>query len=84
MLLGADPGAQYPVVVHRLVPDDLVLLFTDGLVERRTTMLLDTVIETMADLSATVDAQSLGRLRGILDDPSPDDDTCTLALRVLG
>ena len=35
LLLGADPGARYAAMTTRLRPGDTLLLFTDGLVERR-------------------------------------------------
>jgi hypothetical protein len=35
LLLGVDPGAEYAEVTTRLRPGDTLLLFTDGLVERR-------------------------------------------------
>src|SRR5689334_581861 len=35
MLLGADPKAEYDVASVHLRPDDLLLFYTDGLVERR-------------------------------------------------
>lgn len=36
MLLGADPDAGYPATATGLRAGDLVLFYTDGLVERRT------------------------------------------------
>jgi serine phosphatase RsbU (regulator of sigma subunit) len=86
MLLGADPRATYPVLSPQLRPDDLVLFFTDGLVERRTgtaTARLDRVTQTLAEVSADPGERSLARLHELLHDASPDDDTCTLTVRVL-
>lgn len=78
ILLGAADGATYPVVSRRLHADDVVLLYTDGLVERRDSWLVDDVRATMATV-----APDLVRLGGLLGYASPDDDTCTLAARVL-
>ncbi|GAA1833277.1 hypothetical protein GCM10009682_59600 [Luedemannella flava] len=78
ILLGADGDATYPVVSRRLRPDDVVLLYTDGLVERRDRWLVDDVRHTLATV-----APDLVRLGDLLGYPSPDDDTCTLAVRVL-
>jgi serine phosphatase RsbU (regulator of sigma subunit) len=86
MLLGADPAAAYPELSPQLRAGDLVLFYTDGLVERRTastTELLDAVVATMSEVSADAGDEALGRLRASLSFASPDDDTCTLAVRVL-
>ncbi|GAB3830244.1 PP2C family protein-serine/threonine phosphatase [Dactylosporangium cerinum] len=86
LLLGAADDVAYPVLAARLRDDDLVLFYTDGLVERRSAsidVMLDRVKQTLADVSADPGPQPLTRLRGLLHFASPDDDTCTLALRVL-
>jgi serine phosphatase RsbU (regulator of sigma subunit) len=86
LLLGADPAATYPVAARRLHGDDLVLFFTDGLVERRgasSDVLLQEVRRNLAAVSAGGGDDALGRLRALLHSPSPDDDTCTLAVRVV-
>jgi serine phosphatase RsbU (regulator of sigma subunit) len=86
LLLGADEEAGYPVMAPRLEPGDLVLFYTDGLVERRgngTADLLRTVKRAVATASAAPGDQTLGALRGLLHYAGPDDDTCTLAVRVL-
>ncbi|MEU7923966.1 SpoIIE family protein phosphatase [Micromonospora sp. NPDC049107] len=85
LLLGAMVDSTYPVLTARLRPDDLVLFYTDGLVERREPGQdrLRQVSATLSALSATPGEQTLARLRNLLHHPSPDDDTCTLAVRVL-
>jgi stage II sporulation SpoE-like protein len=85
LLLGADDAAAYPVRTPRLAPGDLLLLYTDGLVERRvppTPSPLSVVLDRLATASA--DQLPLIRLAGELNRPSPDDDTCTLTVRVTG
>ncbi len=84
LLLGADPSAAYPVTLARLHADDLVLLYTDGLVERRSESidLLGQVRQALSAASAVVDDQTLASLVGRLHQPSPYDDTCILAVRV--
>ncbi|MFB9239466.1 PP2C family protein-serine/threonine phosphatase [Plantactinospora siamensis] len=85
LLLGADADAAYPVVDRGLLAEDLVLLYTDGLVEHRTggvEPMLQRVREVMAAASAEPGPRTLGRLRTILRYANPDDDTCLLALRV--
>jgi serine phosphatase RsbU (regulator of sigma subunit) len=86
LLLGADAGAGYPVVTVQLHGDDLVLLYTDGLVERRAPGADDLLAEVSRNLSAASvrsGPTTLAGLRGRLHSPSRDDDTCTLAVRVL-
>lgn len=86
LLLGADADVEYPVVEARLQDGDLVLFYTDGLVERRTVsteVMLSGVKQHLADVSSDAHPDPLIRLRGLLHDPSPDDDTCTLAIQVL-
>ncbi|MDG4757632.1 PP2C family protein-serine/threonine phosphatase [Micromonospora sp. WMMD710] len=85
LLLGAGTDSAYPVRTPRLRPDDLVLFYTDGLVERRvpTEALLDRVAATLSAFTAAPGEQTLDRLRELLHHPNPDDDTCTLAVRVL-
>jgi serine phosphatase RsbU (regulator of sigma subunit) len=81
LLLGADNEACYPVVTQRLRADDLVLLYTDGLVERHAPQRserLDEVKEAMR----TASAQSFDDLLAVLRRPSPYDDSCALAVRV--
>jgi serine phosphatase RsbU (regulator of sigma subunit) len=87
LLLGAEENAVYPVSTPRLARDDLVLFYTDGLVERRTPgdpPLLTEVSDLVAAASAEVDDTTVTRLAARLGRPSPDDDTCTLTARVLG
>ena len=86
LLLGADDASSYQVLAPRLAADDLLLLYTDGLVERRvaaTPPLIDQVLLGLAEASAEPGELALGRLASRLNRPSPDDDTCTVAVRVL-
>ncbi|GIF16814.1 PP2C family protein-serine/threonine phosphatase [Actinoplanes teichomyceticus] len=84
LLLGAEPDADFPVAQTRLQSGDLVLLYTDGLVERRGDMRRRTaeVRGHLRAVSADPGADPLPRLHRLLYAPSPDDDTCTLAVRV--
>jgi serine phosphatase RsbU (regulator of sigma subunit) len=86
LLLGADGAAAYPVLTPHLKGDDLLLLYTDGLVERRADTeppLLEQVGAILAAASAEVGEPTLAHLAGRLSTPSPDDDTCTLTVRVV-
>ncbi|MEU4695455.1 SpoIIE family protein phosphatase [Actinoplanes sp. NPDC023714] len=82
LLLGAEPEEDFPVASARLEPGDLVLLYTDGLVERRSSDRSAEVREHLSAVSATPGADQLTRIHRLLHAPSPDDDTCTLTLRV--
>jgi serine phosphatase RsbU (regulator of sigma subunit) len=85
LLLGADGAAAYAVVTLRLSVDDLVLFYTDGLVERRargTGQMLGQVKQVLSTISAEAGQDALTQLRGLLQYASPDDDTCALAIRV--
>jgi len=85
ILLGAVPEPVYTVVAPRLEVGDLVLFYTDGLIERRsssTDELLDQVKQTLAEVSAEPAGAALGRLPGRLPQASPDDDTCTMVVQV--
>jgi serine phosphatase RsbU (regulator of sigma subunit) len=86
LLLGADPDAGYPATATGLRAGDLVLFYTDGLVERRAApagLRLAEVTRSLSAASADPDGDGLASLRGVLFAPSPDDDTCTLTVRVL-
>ncbi|MFF5290797.1 PP2C family protein-serine/threonine phosphatase [Paractinoplanes globisporus] len=86
LLLGADDEATYEILTPCLAADDLLLLYTDGLVERRVPgipSLLSDVMKALAAASAEPPGQALRGLAPALNRPSPDDDTCTVAVRVL-
>jgi serine phosphatase RsbU (regulator of sigma subunit) len=86
LLLGAEPEIDFPSADARLEPGDLVLFFTDGLVERRHSKVVDRsgeVREHLSAVSASDEPDQLARIHRLLHAPSPDDDTCTLAVRVL-
>jgi serine phosphatase RsbU (regulator of sigma subunit) len=86
LLLGADRDVHYPIASPVLRTGDVVLFYTDGLLEGRAAERSDVLREvtrSLAELSAAPGGQSLARVSALLNNPSPHDDTCTLALRVL-
>ncbi|WP_239132833.1 PP2C family protein-serine/threonine phosphatase [Paractinoplanes durhamensis] len=86
LLLGADDDSRYQVLTPCLAPGDLLLLYTDGLVERRrpeTPTRLAEVMSALAEASADPGEQALPAVAARLNRPSPDDDTCTVAVRVV-
>jgi serine phosphatase RsbU (regulator of sigma subunit) len=92
VLLGMDPDAEYEEAIQPLEPGDTVLLFTDGLIERRG----DSIEEVLSDFVATVadGGQAAGPdgaeqtaavqadriLASAVSDT--DDDACLVAVRV--
>ncbi|RGA02594.1 serine/threonine-protein phosphatase [Microbispora triticiradicis] len=89
VVLGATSSLPYGVADVRLEPGDLLLMFTDGLVERRSRDIgagVSLVMRAAASTGATgadLDA-SLDRLLEAIGGPNPEDDTCLLAVAVTG
>ncbi|MFI5845188.1 PP2C family protein-serine/threonine phosphatase [Catenuloplanes sp. NPDC051500] len=81
LLLGAAADAPYEVFAPSLEPDDVVLFYTDGLVERRAGDPAAQFLRVRDALAAT--APDVARVHAALNEPSTFDDTCTLAVRVL-
>jgi serine phosphatase RsbU (regulator of sigma subunit) len=85
-LLGAVPDPQYQLARFRLEEGDLLLFYTDGLIERRGRTLeegLQPVIATLNRLSAGGSHAPLTDLLSQLRRANPRDDTCVLAVRLL-
>lgn len=81
LLLGAADAAAYPVLAPVLCPGDVLLFYTDGLVERRAGDPAAQFLRVRDTLAAV--APDLHRVHAALNEPSTFDDTCTLAFRVL-
>lgn len=86
VLLGATPDEPYELAGVALCEGDLLLLFTDGLVERRTRDIDEGLALTMeaAALLKGDPNDGLDRLIEVIGGPNPEDDTCVLAIGVLG
>lgn len=85
-LLGAVPTAEYETAEVTIVPGDLLIFYTDGLIEHRDRPLeegLGSVIATLNRLSAGGSQQPLADLLAQLDQANPGDDTCIVAARRL-
>ncbi|GAA4603092.1 serine phosphatase RsbU (regulator of sigma subunit) [Actinoplanes octamycinicus] len=83
-MLGVMEDARYASAVTVFRPGDVLLLYTDGLVEYRGQSLdagLDAVIGAVDDAVRTAPYQPLAELVGRLRRANPDDDTCILAVR---
>jgi serine phosphatase RsbU (regulator of sigma subunit) len=85
-LLGALRNASYDTASTTLHADDVLLLYTDGLVEHRRQSTAEgfaPVIHTLNDVTAASSSQPLADLLGRLRSANPDDDTCILVARPL-
>jgi len=84
VLLGLDPKAEYEEASFQFRGGDTLLLFTDGLIERRSGSISDalhefTVMAVPAGLDAGTHANRI--LRSALSDTG--DDACLVAIRIL-
>ncbi|GGJ72482.1 hypothetical protein GCM10010121_098880 [Streptomyces brasiliensis] len=83
VLIGAAPDAEYEEDTLVLEPGDVLLLYTDGLVERRDQSVEDSLRRLVGGLRGPID--DLGRFLDRLLDRSTadtDDDTSLIAVRV--
>ncbi|MFD3698386.1 PP2C family protein-serine/threonine phosphatase [Streptomyces sp. NPDC058646] len=84
-LFGLLPGHAYGTSATPLLPDDLLLLYTDGMVERRGEDItqgidaLRTVLLSCAGLSAR---EALDHIMAEYTPEEHEDDTCLLAIRL--
>ena len=84
MLLGVDPDAEFEEVELPLRSGDSLLLYTDGLIERRAASISDALAEfAAAAVPAGPDADSYAAriLAGAASDTG--DDACLVAIRIL-
>ncbi|MDA0634801.1 SpoIIE family protein phosphatase [Nonomuraea sp. MCN248] len=85
-LLGAVSTAAYGTAAMTIEPGDLLLLYTDGLVERRDRTLREGLIPVISILDRTSAQRSPQPVADVitqLPDANPHDDTCVLAARRL-
>jgi serine phosphatase RsbU (regulator of sigma subunit) len=90
VLLGMDPDASYEEAIQSLRPGDTLLLFTDGLIERRGESIVDVLgefVTTMAPVpeghdgpEPTAGAQADRILATAVSDT--EDDACLVAVRI--
>ncbi|MFG2819727.1 SpoIIE family protein phosphatase [Kitasatospora sp. NPDC048365] len=84
VLLGADPHAAYEERVERMEPGDILLLYTDGLVEQRERAVEEPLRELAAHLAAPADDLDVLLDRALARSPADTaDDTCLIAIQVL-
>ncbi len=87
ILLGATPQAAYADATVSLQPGDLVVFYTDGLIERRDNTTSEDFLHRLTGhlsaMTSTPQADALARLSELVSKPSAFDDICVLAVRVL-
>ncbi|MGW0469172.1 SpoIIE family protein phosphatase [Streptomyces sp. NPDC003027] len=83
LLLGALAEAEYEEAEIQLEAEDTVLMYTDGLVERRDTAVHDSLAQLIASAQAPADTLER-RLDTLLthSKSDTDDDTCLIGVRV--
>jgi PAS domain-containing protein len=83
LLLGADPDIPYQEESTHLRPGDLLLLFTDGMVERRDTGIDDAIDALLRCASRPVDdiSEYADHLLGHTES-NTGDDACLVAVRI--
>jgi serine phosphatase RsbU (regulator of sigma subunit) len=83
-MLGVTDEATYACATVDLAAGDVLLLYTDGLIEHRRRSLddgLDEVVTAVDHAVSVAPGQPLGSLLDRLRRANPDDDTCILAAR---
>jgi serine phosphatase RsbU (regulator of sigma subunit) len=86
-MLGVTDDAVYACATVDLAADDVLLLYTDGLIEHRRRSLddgLEAVVAAVDRAVAAAPRQPLGTLLDVLRRANPDDDTCILGARPTG
>jgi PAS domain-containing protein len=85
ILLGAMDSPEFAVETTSLDPGDMLLLYTDGLIERRERSLQEG-LDLLAHVASTADSCDP---EGVLDHvlrafgaPNPNDDTCVVAIQI--
>jgi PAS domain-containing protein len=83
VLLGTDPDAAYEESTASLLLDDTVLLFTDGLIERRD-IPIDMALEEFTRRAVSAGPSAADYVDHILARVTPDtgDDACLVAVRI--
>ncbi len=85
VLLGMDPDASYEEATQLLEPGDTLLLFTDGLIERRGESIEEVLAEFVASLGPrTVELTASAQADQVLASTDSDtgDDACLVVVRI--
>ncbi|NUU21164.1 MAG: serine/threonine-protein phosphatase, partial [Streptomycetaceae bacterium] len=85
MVLGALPDASYGTGVVQVEPGDMVLMYTDGLVEHRGDDLgrgLSRLVRTVRESGAEDLETCVEHVMRDLGTPNPQDDTCLIGFQI--
>ena len=85
VLLGAMSDPEFAVETTSLDAGDLLLLYTDGLIERRERGLqegLDLLVHAAATADSADPESVLDRVLDAFGAPNPNDDTCVVAIQI--
>jgi len=84
LLLGADPDTSYTEIMTPLQIGDILLLFTDGLIERRDRS-IDDGLDSLMQIAARAAGADIGSFADAVvaeAASNTDDDACLVAIRV--
>lgn len=84
VLLGATEDADYATQTLRMRTGDVLVLYTDGLIERRARSIqdgLDLLVRAALGCDVTDPDQCVEHLLTALGAPNPNDDTCVVAVQ---
>ncbi len=85
VLLGAVESPEFGIATTALEPGDMLLLYTDGLIERRDRDLqegLDLLVHVASSVDADDPERVLDHVLQCFGAPNPNDDTCVVAIQI--
>lgn len=82
-LLGAVPSAEYPATTTQLEAGDLIVLYTDGIIDRRDADADDLSAALLAAAAPAPDPEAcIAAILAAVDAESAEDDVCVMVLQI--